>query len=94
MTFKILCVPLPPRGPHVIHYVAQGHTMAWEDVCPMGVVSAGGAGLALMPLISMEECTLTELWLIAVLKAAATHTFTEITNVLQLQQQPNHQHSH
>ena len=36
--------------------------MAWEDVCPMGVVSAGGVGLALMPLISMEGCTPTELW--------------------------------
>ena len=36
--------------------------MAWEDVCPMGVVSAGGAGLDVMPLMSMEGCTPTELW--------------------------------
>ena len=28
MTFKILCVPLPPRGPHVIHYVAQVQLMS------------------------------------------------------------------
>lgn len=28
MSFKILCVPLFPRGPHVIHYVAQVQLMS------------------------------------------------------------------
>ena len=34
--------------------------MAVENVCPMGIVSAGGAGQVLMPAMLTEELTTTE----------------------------------
>ena len=43
-----------------MHSMLQGHITVLGHVCPMAVVSAGGAGLVLMPAMLMEELITTE----------------------------------